>query len=213
MRLYLSSYRLGNQPQALLDLLPARRRTALIFNAGDLKLAAERKQSVDRDLAELTALGLDPFEVDLRDYFENSAGLREILATVDLIWARGGNCFVLRRALLQSGADELIKDMLGHDAVVYGGFSAGCDMLIPSLHGAELCDDPNAIPPGYLPAIIWDGLGLLPYSIAPHYRSDHPESAAIDKSVEYMIDHHIPFIALRDGQAIVVNGATQTITG
>jgi dipeptidase E len=49
------------------------------------------------------------------------------------------------------------------------------------------------------------------YAIAPHYKSDHPESAAIDKSVEYLIDNHIPFIALRDGETIVVDGRVQKV--
>jgi len=43
------------------------------------------------------------------------------------------------------------------------------------------------MPDGYSCEIIWAGLGLIPFCIAPHYRSDHPESALIDKSVEYFI--------------------------
>jgi dipeptidase E len=54
---------------------------------------------------------------------------------------------------------------------------------------------------------------VLPYAILPHFRSDHPESALIDKSLEHMVDHHMPFIALRDGQALVVDGDDQEIVG
>lgn len=213
MRLYLSSYRLGNHPEALLGLLGASRRTALIFNAADLKEPAERSASVQNDLLELKTLGLNPFEVDLRQYFGQPHGLATVLAGADLIWVRGGNCFVLRRALHHSGADDIITDLLTRDAVVYGGFSAGIDMLVPNLRGVELVDDPHQVPPGYAPEIIWDCLDLLPYFIAPHYKSDHPESADIDKTVDYMIDHHMPFIALRDGEAIVIKGAKQRIVG
>jgi dipeptidase E len=56
-------------------------------------------------------------------------------------------------------------------------------------------------------------LGLIPYCVAPHYKSDHPESAAVDKTVEYYINNHIPFIALHDGQAIVIDGEEQTVVG
>ena len=77
----------------------------------------------------------------------------------------------------------------------------------------EEVDDPNAIPEGYQSEIIWDGLNLLPYSVAPHYRSDHPESAAVDQMVQHLIDNHILFKALRDGQAIVVNGDLEWIAG
>jgi len=213
MRLYLSSFRLGNQPEVLLDLMGKGRRTALIMNAADGSLPERRVVGLSDEIDRLKSIGLEPIEVDLRHYFADSAGLRDLLASFDLIWVRGGNCFVVRRAFKQSGADEIIKDLLQKDAVVYGGYSAGIDMLIPSMHGAELVDDPNVVPEGYDPEIIWEGLGLLPYSVAPHYKSDHPESADIDKSVEYMIDHHIPFIALRDGQAIVIHGDRQWIAG
>jgi dipeptidase E len=213
MRAYLSSYRLGRHPEVLLRLLDGKIRTALIFNAADTKSDNERASSVKNDLLELTNLGLEPTEVDLRNYFTDSAGLRELLGSFDLIWVRGGNCFIARRAFAASGADRVIKDLLERDEVVYGGFSAGIDMLVPSLHGAELVDDPNLVPAGYNPAIIWDCLGLLPYMIAPHYKSDHPESADIDKTVEYLIEHHLPFIALKDGEAIVIDGDSQYIAG
>jgi dipeptidase E len=109
--------------------------------------------------------------------------------------------------------DEVTKELLARDELVYGGYSAGIDMLTPSLHGAELVDDPTIVPAGYESPIIWECLGLVPYAIAPHYKSKHPESTAVDKSVEYFIDNHIPFIAIRDGEAIVVEGASQEVVG
>ena len=73
----------------------------------------------------------------------------------------------------------MILDFLERDAIAYGGYSAGIVMLTPSLHGVDP-DDPKIVPTGYPPAIIWECLGLIPYAIAPHYKSDHPESAATD---------------------------------
>jgi dipeptidase E len=213
MRLYLSSYRLGHKPEELLALLAGRKRTALIANAADFLDAPTRMQSVHQSIEELEHLGLDCTEVDLRRYFGKPHDLAEVLSKFDLIWARGGNTFILRRALRESGADQIIKNLLSQDAVVYGGYSAGIDMLVPSLHGIELVDDPYLIPEGYPSPIIWEGLGLLPYVVAPHYKSDHPESADIDKSVEYLIDHHLLFMALRDGEAIVVNGDNEMVVG
>jgi dipeptidase E len=211
MRLYLSSFRNGNKPDELLRLLGDRRRTAVINNAADFVSPEERHDKALDELDRLKSIGLEPTDIDLREYFGKSEDLRSKLATFDLIWARGGNCFVLRRAFKMSGADQIITDLLNEDKVVFGGYSAGIDMLTPSLHGAELVDDMNAIPDGYESEIIWDGLNLVPYAIAPHFKSDHPESADIDKSIEYLIDSHIPFIALRDGEAIVVDGIRQFI--
>jgi dipeptidase E len=211
MRLYLSSFRNGNKPKELLKLLGTGRRTALIANSIDFLDEPARSDGVAQEIERLKSIELDPVEIDLRQYFGKSEELRELLSTFDLIWARGGNTFILRRAFKQSGADKIVKELLAEDKIVYGGYSAGIDMLVPSLHGVEFVDDPNIVPAGYEPAIVWDRLGLLPYVIAPHYKSDHPESADIDKSVQYLIDHHIPFIALRDGEVIIVKGGEQGI--
>lgn len=218
MRLYLSSYRAGSQPQAWLDLLKGKKRVAVIANAVDFRLPTgpdNRVDSVQKDFDELRGLGLEPSEIDLRDYFgrPDTTDLAAELAKYDGLYVRGGNCFILRRALAASGADHVIADLLQRDVLVYAGFSAGIDMLVPSLHGVELVDDPHQIPEGYDSEIIWDCLGLLPYWVAPHYRSEHPETGDIEKSVQYMIDEHMPFIALRDGQAIVVDGDSQRVVG
>jgi dipeptidase E len=63
-------------------------------------------------------------------------------------------------------------------------------------------DDPTVVP--YTSSqVIFEGLGLLPYLILPHYRSDHPESALIEQEVEYCTREEIPFRTLRDGEVII----------
>lgn len=205
MRLYLSSYKIGNRPEALLELLGEGRRAALITNAVDFLEGETRDKTTDEELKRLQDIGLEPEELDLRQYFGKTEDLRKKMEEYDLLWARGGNCFILRRAFKQSGADVIIPELLQQDKLVYGGYSAGIDMIGLGLRGAELVDDPEIVPEGYDKEVVWDGLGLLPYTFAPHYKSDHPESADIDKSIEYMIDHHIPFIALHDGDALVLD--------
>jgi dipeptidase E len=64
-------------------------------------------------------------------------------------------------------------------------------------------DAPEAAAAGYAEPTIWDGLGLIPYSIVPHHRSDHPESGAVEAMVEYFEAHKMPFVALRDGETII----------
>jgi len=61
--------------------------------------------------------------------------------------------------------------------------------------------------------VIFDGLGLVDYSIAPHYRSDHLESATIEKVVGFFETNSMPYKALRDGQAIVFDGENSFIAG
>lgn len=67
-----------------------------------------------------------------------------------------------------------------------------------------MADDLEQKPYGEEHPTIWDGLHILEYAIAPHYKSDHPESQNIDKSIEYMIHHKILFIALKDGEVIII---------
>src|SRR5688572_16095568 len=125
MRLYLSSYRNGNKPEELLKLLDGGRRTAYINNAMDFVNDQERAQSITEGFERLKGIGLEPSEVNLRDYFGRSDELKKKLKSFDLIWVRGGNVFVLRRAFKQSGADTVITELLQQDKVVYGGSSAG----------------------------------------------------------------------------------------
>jgi dipeptidase E len=213
MRLYLSSFRNGNKPDELLALLGNGRRTAVINNSLDMNSVADLADALKTELDRLESIGLNCEEIDLREYFGKEDDLRERLQHFDLLWVRGGNAFVLRRAFAQSGLDKILVDMLNEDKIVFGGYSAGIDMLCPTLKGVELVDDPNVVPEGYQAEIIWDGLDVLPYSVRSHYKSDHPESGASDKSIEYMIENHIPFICLRDGEAIVVNENEQHIAG
>lgn len=211
MRMYLSSFRDGNNPKELLRLLGTGRRTALIGNAMDMAEEAARKTSNDEESTRLSNLGLNPEEIDLRQYFGMTDALRKKLSDFDLIWARGGNTFILRRAFKQSGFDVILKDMLARDAIVYGGYSAGICLLATTLRGLELVDDPNTAPPGYEAQTIWDGIGLIPYSIAPHFKSNHPESEMIDRTVEYFTMHNLPYKTLRDGEVILVEGES-TVT-
>ena len=115
--------------------------------------------------------------------------------------------FVLAKAFKQSGADVIIKELIEDDEIVYGGYSAGACILAPNLHGIELVDDVQAKAENYSDDTEWQGMGILPYSIAPHYLSDHPESEAINDSVNYFIENHMPFVALKDGQAIIIQNS------
>jgi dipeptidase E len=165
-------------------------------------------------MAALEALGFRATELDLRRYFVNRDRERDLgalLAACGLVWVRGGNSFVLRRAMKASGFDRVIRGLLEEDAIVYGGFSAAIAVLTPSLHGVDLVDDPNLVPVGYDPAIVWEGLGLLSYAVAPHYKSEHPESAAMESVVQYYVDRRVPFRVLRDGEVIVVQGGREEV--
>ena len=113
MRLYLSSFRIGDHPELLTALVGGdSRRTVVIANAMDDAPEDIRHASVERELAALGELGFDASELDLRDYFDDEQGLRRKLAEVALAWLRGGNVFMLRYALRRSGGDAAFRDLL-----------------------------------------------------------------------------------------------------
>ena len=209
MKFYLSSYKLGNEENIKKFeqmISSTNKRTAYIANALDYSTDTERRdKSEAADIGDLSKIGLEPEKIDLRDFFGKKAALKQTLEKYDIIWIRGGNTFVLRQAMKISGFDEILKELAEQNKqIIYGGYSAGACVLSPTLKGLSIVDDPNQKPYGDEHDIIWDGLGILDYSIAPHYKSDHPESADIDKEVQYMIAEKMPFKTLRDGEVIII---------
>ena len=181
MRLYLSSHRLGTAPDALVALLRGGTRIGVVAHAADDLEADERAARVQREVDDLTAIGLDAAEIDL---------YRSDLAACDGLWVLGGNAAALRTALGSSGADEVIVTRLRDDSLVYAGYSAGACILGPS---------------PALAVASTTGLDLLPYAIAPHHGTQQGPEGPTGLADHYT-EHHIPFVALRDGQAIVVDG-------
>lgn len=181
------------------------------MNAQDNVLPERRDERLQEEISSLSSLGLQPEELDLRKFFGKANELKEHIGQFDYFWVRGGNVFLLRRAYKQSGFDNLLVELLMSDSVAYGGFSAGICILAPSLKGIELVDPKDDVSEGYDKTVIWDGLGILDYAIAPHYKSGHPESADIEKCVDYFKENNIPYKTLRDGEAIVVNGKEEKI--
>jgi dipeptidase E len=206
MKFYLSSDKLGNQVNELKKLISlGNKKTAYITNALDFTNDLERrKKSEQSDITELEKLCLKVERIDLTDYFNNTERLKKKIAEFNVIWVRGGNLFVLRQAMKKSGFDKILKNLKEKDNLLYGGYSAGICVLAPTLKGIDIMDDLNVKPYGRKLEIIWQGLGLIDYSIVPHYRSDHFESAKAEKVVKYMIENKILFKALRDGEVIII---------
>lgn len=206
MKLYLSSYKFGDAPEKLTAQFGTNKHIALIQNSLDFSQDFERlKQSENEQIESLKALGLDPEVLDLRKYFGQKNELEVKLKEFGGVWVRGGNTFVLRIAYKLSGFDELIKEkLLKQKDFVYAGFSAGVCILQHSLKGLELVDDPDFTKSTYNQETIWEGIGILDYAFVPHYKSDHPESADVDKVVEFYKENNIPYKTLHDGEVIIM---------
>jgi dipeptidase E len=212
MRLYLSSFRMGDHPEQLLELIGADRTAAVIANALDDQSPETRREGLQRELDALAELGLEARELDLRDYLAAPERLAADLGDHGLVWLRGGNVFVLRYALAASGADAALTRLLHDNALVYAGYSAGPCALGPSLRGFEQVDDPAAVVATYGAEPVWAGLGVLDYVIVPHVDSpEHPESLRCNALADHLRAAGVPIRTLRDGQALVVAGDDERI--
>lgn len=101
MRFYLSSYELGDTASELAALYGANKRVGYVPNARDYTAAdpARIAARTERDMAGLSALGLEPELLDLREYFGQQDMLAARLAELGGVWISGGNTFILRQAM------------------------------------------------------------------------------------------------------------------
>jgi dipeptidase E len=216
MRLYLSSFRLGTEPQHLVDMVRGDGRIAVVTNAIDDEPADIRAQKTDDECRALARLGLRPVELDLRTHFGGGVSdARRVLDGFDALWVRGGNVFVLRRALAESSFDDAICEALAEDTLVYSGYSAGPCVLAPTLNGLETVDDISGVERAYGLPPLMSGLGVLDRAVLPHVDGADPlgEAAALDRLALQYREAGVPYLGLRDGQALVIDGERSDIAG
>ncbi|HEY4161245.1 MAG TPA: Type 1 glutamine amidotransferase-like domain-containing protein [Candidatus Saccharimonadales bacterium] len=207
MKLYLSSYRIPT-PRELAELLGKKSlngvSVALIPNAKDYYASRVRDFKIGELVSYMERLGLDVHTVDLRDY-DKPEVLKGDLASYGLIWAMGGNTYMLRYEMRRSGFDTIVKGLL-ENGVVYGGDSAGALVAGLSIAGVEAADEPE-----FAEEVITQGLGLVPYVVLPHV--DNPGFAAVPP-VFKAAHSHKQVIELKDSQAVVFDGNThRVVTG
>ena len=207
MKLYLSSYKVGNDTEGFKKLVGKEHvEVAVIDNSRDYSTDPERKaKGLQSELDAMTELGFVPEHLDLKEYFGKPEALVERLSNFDAVWVIGGNSFLLRKAMEQSGFDKVIDQLIKTDKLVYAGYSAGIAVLAPSLRGVEMVDDPDIQVDGYNSDIIWEGYGLIDFYPIVHYDSDHPESHLVDIELEHIKSLGIKYKTLRDGDTVIVN--------
>lgn len=205
MKFYLSSYGLGNEVEKFKQLIPYKK-IGYIPNARDhSKMDSERKrEKIKRDMTLLQELGLTVDLIDLTKYFNKKAELKNKLNELGAIFISGGNVFVLRQAMKLSGLDEILIEFKDKNDFLYSGYSAAGCVLAPNLKPYEIVDDATDTPYKELKEVIWEGLGLVDFAFMPHFNSNHPESKAIDKEIEFCKQNNISYKAVRDGEVIII---------
>ena len=203
MKLYISSYKLGNNTEELEKWIEMNgNKIALIPNSRDVFEESERKTAgINKDVDSLRSLGFDVTVVSLKDYFGNSEQLKKDLEQYHAFFAIGGNSFALRKAMQLSGFDMFLKEIYEKKNYLYGGYSAGICVLAPDLQAIKLVDEP--VNPYNEDEVLYKGVGILNYLPVPHYKSNHPESEMINDVVEYCKKNNVRYKTLSDGDVII----------
>ena len=212
MKLYLSSYKLGNDIELLKEWVKNNNKMLVIPNALDVFEDSEKKTNGILDKCkDLQELGFETQILDLRNYFNKEDELRRYLQDYNSFYVLGGNVFVLRQAMKLSGFDNYLNDISKLDNYLYAGFSAGICVLAKDLHGIHLADKPEKDPYNY-GNIIWDGIGIIDYMPVPHFDTpEHPESYLMYDVVKYLQDNNLPYQTLRDGDVIIEPEKNRTL--
>jgi dipeptidase E len=212
MRLLLSSWFLGpgERPEVLPPATTARR-AGIVVNALD-EHGPSRVRDLGRETDTWEGFGYRCEELDLREYFTAPDVLAARLSELDLVWAMGGNAFVLARAMTGSGFRGAVRAQLRRPEFVYGGYSAGACVAGPDLRGIDLVDDPAVLPDGY-PSVEARCLGLVDFRIIPHWRSDHPDAPGAERAAARLTDDGLVHRCLRDGETISVHDGTVVVSG
>lgn len=207
MKFYLSSYKIGNQPEKLSALFSDNKKVGYIPNALDFTGADPKRRTrhIENDMGSLNETGLQSELLDLKGYFHNKEALAEKLRTFGGIFISGGNMFILRQAMKLSGLDIILQEYHRDNAdFVYSGYSAAGCVLSPSLKGYDIVDDAKDLPYTDQREVIWGGLNMIDFVFLPHFNSNHPESEDIRKELRYCVENSVPYKTLRDGEVLII---------
>jgi len=207
MRLFLASQDFGEYADKLQELVGDNRRTLFIINARDERDNDYRQKKIAQKKALLENNGFNWIgELDLRKYFGKKDELRKYLdeQKIGHIHTTGGNTFLLRKAFALSGLDEIIKEELANDSLVYSGSSAGSMVMTPDFKYYSQGDRSKIKVSGYSDEVIWDGLNLIDEYISLHHSTKGHEK--ISQQRKEMFDRdNVPYVLLNDSDVLIVN--------
>ncbi len=202
MKLFLSSQGIPVSEQdnfvQLFDKATPEIRLACILDASEVYSEEEKRPWFFEAQAELQSLGCQVEEIFLKDFVDNTEGLKDLLTSKDGVWVVGGNAHYLRYMMRVSGFDDLIRSLLAK-GFVYAGYSAGAMMVSATIKYTDLDGEMHVEPER-----VDDGLGLIDQAIIPHWgrtdRLDYLEAVAAAYESE-----GVGLLKLADGQAVVIN--------
>lgn len=210
MKLFLASQDFGDHADRLRILVGKNKNALVIFNARDYK-EGDGGERFQREL--FTKNGFNFHRLDLRDYFGKEVMLDKFVHDYKpgLVVLLGGNTFLLRRALAQSGFDRVVCRDVRQEKYVFAGHSAGSIVAGPDLHGFDQMDDKNLTFPPYQKEIIWEGLGLTDIKIIPHVDSPSYKKEIIKIRKDLFDKLGYEYVLLNDTDALVIDGSNKEL--
>jgi dipeptidase E len=203
MKLLLTSGGLTNDriKQAFSELLGKSTQEARVAVIPTAAKNSKDSSHIAKDLAALNATGIR--QIDMVDISEmQKSDWLPLINAADVIFVVGGDVYLLRDAVVNSGLAEELPRLL--ETKLYVGISAGSKLLGPNCGVASLY---------YSPQKDNTGLEIVDFCIVPHMNSSRftdrtPEQVEPKleylKSTTYLID---------DDTAIVVDGSMMQIIG
>jgi peptidase E len=164
MPLYLSSVGISN-PKAFRALFAPDKthQIALIINGWDNQPTKKSQPVIEATRQTIIGEGFGCEEIDLSFFRRHPDQLQSELERFAGVWVTGGNSFYLNWIMNQCNFSEVIRRLLA-TGFVYGGEGAGTVVAGTTLHGIEVLDNLAEAP-----RAIWNGMGLVPYGIIPHW--------------------------------------------
>lgn len=123
----------------------------------------------------------------------------------------GGNSFFLLNALYQYGLLNHIRDLVTIENVPYLGWSAGSNVLCPTIMTTN--DMPIIQPPSF------NALNILPFQINPHFpdkgKDKNPGAETREDRLNELatVNPDVSIVGLRNGSAIEVDGGLIKLLG
>lgn len=206
MKLYLSSQRLGNHSNKILELVGENKNVVVIANALDDKSQKHRDDRVNKEKIMLKSIGLNPEELDLRNFFGKGRELGEYIKSKSLIWIRGGNVFILRRAMMACEFDKYVLPLIKQGKIAFGGYSAGTIIACRDLFASEMVDDIYSVPDDYpVDFLETKGLNLLNFYLIPHWDSTEDWAKNIKSYGAYLKSKNRKVVTICDGEVYYSN--------
>jgi dipeptidase E len=138
------------------------------------------------------------FDLERAYRIDPNFNFKEFLSNYDYIFVSGGNVFILSYWMKKTGADQIIKELILKDKIVYGGESAGSIYTFSNLNTYATLDAPEKAPEQ-----INEALDLVNFAVLPHWESEKFHSGLVEIDKNFKLEN-IQTIPITDDQALFV---------